>query len=113
FHESLAYARQAVELAQLSGDRHLYVYALILLGGALNLNGHPRTMLQKHQEAERYSDQVSLPLQSYVFAELAYAYALNGQVQQAIGSIQKARDLLPDDLGDVPYFVKADYGAFQ
>ncbi len=38
FREELAYAKQAVDLAKVLGDRNLYVQALTFLGGAFELN---------------------------------------------------------------------------
>ncbi len=113
FQDSLTYTNQAVELAKVSGDYNLHIYALMLQGGALNLNGQQRAMLQRHQEAEQYLEKVAQPLQSYVFAELAYAYAQNGQVQQALHCIGEARMLFCSDFGEVPCFISADYGLFQ
>jgi tetratricopeptide (TPR) repeat protein len=113
FHEALAYARQAAELGKLSGNRDLHVYALVLLGGAFYQNGQPRIMLQTHQEAAQYLDEVVPPLRSKVLAELADAYALNGQVQDALRCIDMARDLFPEQFGAVPHFIAADYGLYQ
>lgn len=113
FQDSLAYAHQAVELAKLSGDCNLSVYALMLLGGALNLNGQSQAMLQKQQAATLYLDEVVPALRSYALAEVAYAYAQNGQVPEALQSIGEARRLFPSDFGDVPCFVSADYDISQ
>jgi tetratricopeptide (TPR) repeat protein len=114
FHEALAYARQAVELAHLSGDCNLQVYALLFLAGDLQHTGKPRAMLQTNQEAIQYLNEGVVPLLcSYAFARLADAYAQNGQVQDALGYIGKSRDLFPSEFGEVPYFVSADYGLYQ
>lgn len=113
FQDSLSYATQAVELAEVSGDRDLQVYALVLQGGAFNLNGYKRAMLEKHLRAEEIRDEVVPALRSYVLAELAYSHAENGQVQQALRCIGEARELFPSEFGEVPCYVTADYGLFQ
>jgi tetratricopeptide (TPR) repeat protein len=113
FQDSLSYATQAVELARVSGDSNLQVYSLMLQGGAFNLNGHKSAMLEKHQEAQRALNEVVPALRSYALAELAYAYAKNGKVQEALRSIGEARSCFPDEFGEVPCFVSADYGLFQ
>jgi tetratricopeptide (TPR) repeat protein len=107
FREELAYARQAVELADLSGNRNLHVYALVWLGGAFERNGQPKMMLQKYQEAAQYLNEVVSLLRSSMLAELAYAYARNGQTQDALRCIGEARNLFPSEFGDVPHFVSA------
>ncbi|MBV9688169.1 MAG: winged helix-turn-helix domain-containing protein [Ktedonobacteraceae bacterium] len=114
FREALAYARQAVELAHVSGERNLHVYALLFLAGDLQHAGKPKAMLQTNQEAVRYLNEEVVPLlHSYAFACLADAYAQNGQVQDAFSCIGKARDLFPSEFGEVPYFVSTDYGHCQ
>ncbi len=113
FRQSLAYAQQAVELARIAGNSDISVYALLLLGGAFHLNDQAENMLQTHQEAEQQRHLVGAPLQSYLLAELAFAYAHNGQVQQARNTLAQARDLFPTDFGDAPSFIVADYGLFQ
>jgi len=111
FLDELAYAKQAVELAKICRDRNLYIYALSRLGGAFEINGQPKAMLQARQEAEQYLDEeVAPPLRSHLFSALARAYALNGQVQAAIRYIGAAREPLPDQFGDVPCFIAAHYG---
>ncbi len=110
FREELAYARQAVELADTSGNRNLHVYALVWLGGAFERNGQPKMMLQKYQEAAQYVNEVVPLLRSSMLAELAYAYARNGQTQDALRCIGQARNLFPSELGKVPCFISSDYG---
>ena len=106
FQVSLAYAQQAVELARVSGERNLEVYALILLGGAYYLCDQPGQMLHYHQEAKRYLHEVVPLLRSY-------AFACNGQVQEALRHIGQARDCFPSNFRAVPNFLEADYGLFQ
>jgi tetratricopeptide (TPR) repeat protein len=114
FRAALAYARQAVELAHLSGDRTLSVYALTFLGGTFELNGQLNASLQTYQEAEHYlNEEVALLSHSKVLADLAWAYARNGQSQDALRCIGEARNLFPSELGEVPYFVSADYGLYR
>ena len=114
FREALAYAKQAVELARMSEDRNLYIYALTFLGGALGRNGQPEAMLQKRQEAEQHlNKEVVLPLRSQVLADLAYAYAQNGQIQDALRCMGEARNLFPSEFGAVPFFVSANYGLYH
>ncbi len=114
FREALAYAKQAVALASVSEDRNLYVYALTFLGGAFGRNGQPEAMLQMRQEAEQYLDkEVVLPLRSHVLADLAYAYAQNGQFQDALRCMGEARNLFTSEFGAVPFFVSANYGLYH
>ena len=111
FRDELAYAKQAVELAKMCGNRNLHIYALSRLGGAFEINGQPKAMLQARQEAEQYLDEeVVPPLRSHLFSALARAYALNGQVQDAIRYISVAREPFPDQFGEVPCFIAAHYG---
>jgi DNA-binding SARP family transcriptional activator len=114
FRPSLAYANQAVALAKLSGDHNLHVCALVLLGDVFECIGQPETMLQKHQEVAQYLDGVVvLPLRSLALAELAYAYARNGQGQEALQCMDQARNGLLDEYEEIPCFVSSDYGPFQ
>ncbi len=113
FQDSLDYANQAVEFATISGDRDLLAYALLLSGGASNLNQHPQLMLQTHQRAESLLPDVIAPLQSYILAELAYAYAQNGQVSEALKTIGEARDRFPGAFSEAPCYVSADYDLSQ
>jgi tetratricopeptide (TPR) repeat protein len=111
FRDELAYAKQAVELAKMGGNRNLRIYALSRLGGAFELNGQPKAMLQARQEAEQYLDEeVVPPLRSHLFSALARAYALNGQVQDAIHYIGAAREPFPEQFGELPCFIAAHYG---
>ena len=113
FRDEQAYADQAVTLAKVSEDRNLHVYALTFLGCACEFNGQLKAMLQKYQEAARYLDEVVPPLRSNVLADLAYAYACNGQVQEALGSIGEARNLFSSEFAEVPCFLSPDHGLFQ
>jgi len=114
FRTELAYANQAVELAKLSADRNLFVKALIFLGSPFDLNGQPETMLQVRQEAVQYlNEEVAVPLHSQAYGHLAYAYARNGQVQDALRCVGQARDLFPTEFGEVPPFVSSDYSLSQ
>ncbi len=113
FREVLAYARQAVELADLSGNRNLHVSALVYLGGAFECNGQPKMLLQRNQEAAQYVNEVVPLLRSSMLAELDYAYARNGQAQDALRSIGQARNLFPSEFGEVPDFLSSGYGLCQ
>jgi len=113
FRDEQAYADQAVTLAKVSEDCNLHVSGLLHLGGACEFNGQLKAMLQACQEAARYLDKVVLPLRSNVLADLAYAYACNGQVQEALASIGEARNLFPSEFAEVPCFLSSDHGLFQ
>jgi tetratricopeptide (TPR) repeat protein len=114
FRAELAYSKQAVELAKLSADRNLFVGALIFLGSPFDLNGQPEIMLQVRQEAVQYlNEEVAVPLHSKAYGHLAYAYARNGQVQDALRCMGQARDLFLTEFGEVPPLVSSDYSLSQ
>ncbi len=113
FQDALAYANQAVELATTSGDHDLLIYALIYAGAASKWNGEPHLELQKLQEAESLLPKTIQPLQSYVLAQLADAYAQNSYITEAQSAISKARDLFPEDFRGAPCYVSADYDYSQ
>jgi hypothetical protein len=112
FNDVLAYARQAVALAQISENQDLHVFALIWLG-APELSVEPKESLKWRLQATQHSNDVVLPLQSKLSAELAYSYALNGMESEALESISEARHLFTDDFEGVPHFISSDYGIFQ
>ena len=109
----LAYCKQAVEHAKTSGDPTLLVMALIHFGYTLYYLEQLENMLQAYQEAAQYSNEVLPLVRSKLFAGLAHAYAQNGQNQEALRSIQKARAIFPGDSSIVPSFVLADCGLFS
>jgi transcriptional regulator with XRE-family HTH domain/tetratricopeptide (TPR) repeat protein len=113
FLKWLSYCQQAVEYAKISRDRTLHVYTLVFLGSAFKENGKLAAMLQTHQEAARYLDEVAPLVRSKVLAELARSHARNGQVQEALRYIHQAREVFPGEVDDVPCFVSADCGLFQ
>ena len=108
FQQGLTYAYQAVDMAKVSGNPNLHVYALILLGGSLLVCRQPEESLKWRLLATKHSDGVTLPLQSKLSAELAYSYALNGMESEALESISKARHLFTDDFEEVPHFISSD-----
>ena len=113
FDDGLAYAYQAVDLAQISQHRDLYVFAIILLGTPLGLSGQPEERLKWHVQATKYTKEIVQPLQSFLFSALAYSYALNDMGAEALESISKARYLFTDDFEGLPHFVAAICGFFE
>ncbi|MBV9709083.1 MAG: helix-turn-helix transcriptional regulator, partial [Chloroflexi bacterium] len=112
FSKWLSYCQQAVKHAKISKDRTLHVYALVFLGSALKENGQLVAMLQTHQEAARYLEEVMPLVRSKVLAELARSHARNGHVHEALHYICQAREVFPGEVGDIPCFVAADCGIF-
>lgn len=113
FADSLQYANEAVRLAEIVGDSTLSVYALLLSGGAYNLNQQHAKMLQQHQAAARCIPSVLPAVRSYAYAQLAYAYAQNGHSEEASAAIQEARVQFPLHFGVVPCFIETDYNQAQ
>ncbi|MGH2509733.1 MAG: hypothetical protein ACRDHZ_20325, partial [Ktedonobacteraceae bacterium] len=111
--ESLTYAHQAVELARISGNHDLIAYALLMTGCAIYWTDQPHTMLQKNQEAALLLPEVASPLQSYIQAKLALAYAHNNNFSEAQRAISKAHDLFSGDFSSAPCYVSADYSLSQ
>lgn len=111
--DSLIYANQAVELAKISGDHNLLAYTLIMAGTAAYWTNQPHLMLQELQEAELFLPEVAPPLQSYILAKLAQAYAQNSNPFEAQRAISKARDLFSEDFSGAPSYVCADYSLSQ
>ena len=114
FQRRFFYCQRAVECAQEAGDPALLAAALIHLGGAAGDLGQPSQMLHFHQQAMSGAQDVSLLLQSKIHAEIAYAYAKNGQVQEALYHIARARELFPGEaVQGEPGFLSTDYGLFS
>ena len=113
FQNSLSYANQAVELAQISSDHNLLAYALLMAGSTAYWTDQPHLMLQKLQEAERLLPKVAPPLQSYVLGRLAQAYAQNSHVSEAQDTIEKAYNLFTEDFSGTPYYISSDYSLSQ
>lgn len=114
FQRRFFYCQKAVEYAKEAGDPSLMAASLIHLGGAASDLGQLPDMLRFHQQAMYAVNDVSPLLQSKLYAEIAYAYAKNGQVQEALFHIGKARDLFPGEVvEDVPSFLSTDYGLFS
>jgi tetratricopeptide (TPR) repeat protein len=111
-HGRVAYCKQAVQYAKISGDRHLLSATLTRLAASLRDTGHPADMLQKSQEAAQYLNEVSPLLQSKLYGVLANAYARNGQAEEALRCLGLARETLPADNVFVPIFLSGDSGLF-
>jgi tetratricopeptide (TPR) repeat protein len=113
FQERQAYCKQAVEYARLSEDPALLVASLIHLGGAVSDVGDTEAMLRIEKSALQHVKEIVPLLQSKLYAELAYAYAKNGQVQEALRCIGEARNTFPGETPDAPVFLSTDYGLFS
>ena len=114
FQQRFFYCQKAAEYAKEAGDPSLIAASLIHLGGAASDLGQLPEMLRFHQQAMSDVHDVSPLLQSKLYAETAYAYAKNGQSQEALFHIGKARDLFPGEVvKDVPSFLSTDYGLFS
>jgi tetratricopeptide (TPR) repeat protein len=70
-------------------------------------------MLQMLQRAMHYINELPFAVQSKLSAELAYAYAKNGQTKKASYHIKNARDILPEEGEEIPVYFAADSGLFQ
>jgi tetratricopeptide (TPR) repeat protein len=108
FQEQVTYSKQAVEYAKLVGDRALCVMALAALGNAWDHMGDSAEMLRTFQEAVRSLDGVPLLVRSRVLAELAVAYAQQGQVQEALHYSGQARTVFSEE-EDLPSFLFMNY----
>lgn len=113
FHQWVAYCRQAVEYAKVSQDKTLSTYALVFLGSALKDAEQTQAMLHTYQEAAIHLKEIAPLVQSKVLAGLARSYARNGFVQEALRHLQQARDVFPEEDGEIPCFISADCGLFQ
>lgn len=114
FQQRFCYCQQAVKYAKEAGDPSLLVASLIHLGGAAHDLGQLPDMLRLHQQALLDVNAVSPLLQSKLYAETAYAYARNGQIQAALSHLGKARDLFPGNIADdAPSYLATDYGLFS
>ena len=109
----IAYCRQAVEYAKVSENRTLHITALTHLGTTIGEAGQPVDMLQKLLEAGPFLSEMSPLLRSKFNIELAWAYARNGQMQEALRSIGEARATLPEGNTFVPIFLSGDSGLFH
>jgi tetratricopeptide (TPR) repeat protein len=115
FSERVEYCKQAVEFAREADDHTLLVTSLTHLGDAFFTNGQSMKMLHIYQQAEYYSRgmEISQFLRSKVLAELAHAYAQQGNDQETFRNIGEARQLFSEERGDTPVFLSTDYGLFQ
>ena len=103
FHESVAHRKQAVELAEVTGDSVLLAAAFVQLGTAWFYSDRPEKTLEACQKAERLipKDPPFFPahLQSRIYIDLSNAYACTGHLQEAKNyrDLANAIELLPDD----------------
>ncbi|MGH2506822.1 MAG: helix-turn-helix domain-containing protein [Ktedonobacteraceae bacterium] len=114
FQQRFFYCQQAMTYAQEAGDPSLLVASLIHVGGAASDLGQLPETLGYYQQAMREMHTISPFLQSKLYAEIASAYARNGQIPEALLHIGKARDFFPGEaVKDVPSYLSTDYGLFS
>lgn len=101
----LVYCKQAVHYAKVTENQPLATIALLHLAHATGQIGRPAEMLVEYQEAALNLDTLSLVVQNKALSELAYAYAENGQIQEALRALGEARAKLPAPSDFVPVYV--------
>jgi DNA-binding SARP family transcriptional activator len=116
-HLREAYCRRAARYGRESGDQALYVTALMYLACTLHLEQKPSEALRVHEQAvmliSAAEEQISPLLKNQVFVQIAAIYARNGQVQQALRYVSKAREFLPGHAPHEPLDCLADRGLFS
>ncbi|MBV9688853.1 MAG: hypothetical protein JO202_03980 [Ktedonobacteraceae bacterium] len=112
-----AYCRRAARYGRESGDEALYVTALTYLACTLYLEQKPSEALRVYEQATKLisapEKRISPLLKNKVFIQTAAAYAQNGQVQEALRYLSKAREFLPEQAPQGLNDLSADWGIFS
>jgi tetratricopeptide (TPR) repeat protein len=114
FSERVTHCQRAVTFAQEANDPLLLLKALTQLSSALYSENRFAEILHVLQRAKQVLAETISPvpsiLQSRVVADLARAYASQGQKQKALAAIGEARTLFPSNQEEMPVFLAADEG---
>ncbi len=112
-----AYCRRAARYGRESGDQALYVTALTYLACTLYLEQKLSEALRVYEQAimiiSAPENQISLLLKNKVFVQTAATYAQNGQVQEALRYVSKAREFLPGYAPNEAIDLATDWGLFS